>query len=135
VDDLMFLHRGGRLSKLSAIGGSLLGIKPVLAIQPDGSLALKEKVRGREAALKFLLSTLQRGMAGSVPGMVCVAHSDCEEDARRLAEMIKSETGVREIQIAALGPVVGAHIGPGAVILVFEAGMTRGEYEAKFYGK
>lgn len=136
VDDLMYLHRGGRLSKLSAIGGSLLGIKPVLAIQPDGSLALKEKVRGRESALKFLVGAMQRSITpGSAPGTVFIAHSDCEEDAQKLAGMIKAEVNARDIQIVLLGPVIGAHVGPGAVILLFEAGMTRGAYEGKFYGK
>jgi len=136
VDDLMYLHRGGRLSKLSAIGGSLLGVKPVLSIQPDGSLALKEKIRGRESALKFLAGTLQRSLSpGASLGTVCIAHSDCQADAQKLAGLVKADYQVRQLEIITLGPVVGAHVGPGAVILVYESGMTRGEYEGKYYGK
>lgn len=132
VDDLMYLHRGGRLSKLSAIGGSLLGIKPVLSIQSDGTLTLKDKVRGRDAALKYMVGQLKQGIAGSVPDIAFISHSDSENDALALAEMVKAEVGVRRIEIIALGPVIGAHVGPGAVILIFEAGMTREEYERKF---
>ena len=63
VDDLMYLHRGGRLSKLSAVAGSILGIKPVLNLAPKGTLALKDKVRGREAALELLASQFRRSIA------------------------------------------------------------------------
>jgi DegV family protein with EDD domain len=130
----MYLHRGGRLSKLSAIGGSLLGIKPVLNIQPDGTLALKDKVRGRETALKLMVSQLKRSMnEGSKLDTVVITHTDCEEDAQKLAEMVKAEVEVSNVEIIMMGPVIGAHLGPGAVTLVLDADITREEYESKFY--
>ena len=136
VDDLMYLHRGGRLSKLSAVGGSLLGIKPIINIQPDGSLALKEKVRGREAALKFLVSHLKRTTTRGVAlDTVCISHTDCEDDANKLAEMVKDAVNVEQIEIIMMGPVIGAHVGPGAVVLVYEANMTRDEFEEKYYSQ
>jgi len=134
VDDLMYLHRGGRLSKLSAVGGSILGIKPIVGILPDGSLELKDKVRGREAALRFLVSQLTRSISlESVLDTVLISHSDCEDDASKLAEMVKDAVNVRQIDIVMMGPVIGAHVGPGAVTLIFEADMTREEFEKRFY--
>jgi len=130
----MYLHRGGRLSKLSAVGGSLLGIKPVLGINPDGSLGLKEKVRGRDAALKFLVSQMERTVApGKVIEKLLIPHTDCEEDAQKLANMVKEKFDVRQLDIMLMGPVIGAHVGPGTVALVYEADMTREEFEKKYY--
>jgi len=130
VDDLMFLHRGGRLSKLSAIGGSILGVKPILNIQPDGTLKLKDKARGRVAAFKTMVSQLERSINPDTKlDTVVICHSDCMEDAQKLAEMVKAAVSVNKIEIIMLGPVIGAHLGPGAVTLSFEADITREEYE------
>jgi len=134
VDDLMYLHRGGRLGKLSAISGSLLSIKPVLNIQPDGKLALKNKVRGRVAALKMMVSQLKRSIAPNAKlDTVIIPHTDCEGDAQKLAEMVKEAVDVKEVIITLMSPVIGAHVGPGAVAVVFEGDMTRAEYEENFY--
>jgi len=134
VDDLMYLHRGGRLSKLSAIGGSIIGIKPLLNVKPDGALELKEKIRGREAALKQLVSQLKKSTApDAAMDTVYISHTDCESDAIKLAEMVKEAVNVRNVKTIMMGPVIGTHVGPGAITLVFEANMTREEYESKYY--
>jgi len=134
VDDLMYLHRGGRLSKLSAIAGSVLNIKPLLNLAPDGSLALKEKVRGRTAAIEMITSQVVRSMApGTSPDTIVICHTDCSEYAQTLADMLEAAVGVRRVIIAPMGPVIGAHIGPGSLTMIFEAGMTRTEYEERFY--
>ena len=135
VDDLMYLHRGGRLSKLSAVGGSFLGIKPIVSILPDGSLTLKEKVRGRDALLKMMVNNMLRCIDPDVGlDTVLISHTDCQRDARDLAELVKAAVKVRDVDISIMGPVVGAHVGPGSVTLVYEGSMTREEYENKFYG-
>lgn len=132
VDDLMYLHRGGRLSKLSAVAGSVLGVKPILNIEPDGTLKLKEKARGRKAALKQLVSQLKQIVGpNNTLDTLFVNHTDCLEDAQTLAEMIKSAVNVRNVVVMMVGPVIGAHLGPGAITLLFEANMTREEYESK----
>ena len=134
VDDLMYLHRGGRLSKLSAVAGSMLGVKPVLNFAPDGTLALKDKVRGRKAALELMVKQLQRCINPSTAlDTLVICHTDSLENANILAEMIKTAVNVRQIIVMTIGPVIGAHLGPGAVAFAFEADMTRGEYERKFY--
>jgi DegV family protein with EDD domain len=126
----MFLHRGGRLSKLSAIGGSILGVKPILNIQPDGTLKLKDKARGRVAAFKTMVSQLERSINPDTKlDTVVICHSDCISDAEKLAEMVKAAVSVNNIEIIVLGPVIGAHLGPGAVTISFEADITREEYE------
>jgi len=136
VDDLMYLYRGGRVSKLAAVGGSLLGIKPILGINPDGSLGLKEKAYGRDASLKLLISQLERSVEpGTVLDTVLIPHTDCEEDALKLAGMVKEKFEVRQLEIILMGPVIGAHVGPGTVALVYEADMTRDKFENKFYKK
>ena len=132
VDDLMYLHRGGRLSKLSAVGGSLLGIKPILCINPDGSLGLKDKVRGRDAALRMLLSQMEKSVApNSVIERLLIPHTDCLDDARKLADMARDKFEIRQLDIVLMGPVIGAHVGPGTVALVFEGNLTREEFERK----
>ena len=136
VDDLMYLHRGGRLSKLSAVAGSVLGVKPVLNIAPDGTLKLKDKVRGRQVALKTLINQLQRSLnPDTALDTIIITHTDCLEDAQMFAEMVKAAVNVRQVVIMLMGPVIGAHVGPGALTLLFEADMTRDEYEAKYYSK
>ena len=132
----MYLHRGGRLGKLSAIAGSVLGIKPILNLAPDGTLALKDKARNRRAALKLMVSQLKQGInPATALDTVLVTHTDCLEGAEALAEMVEAEVKVRRVVVVMMGPVIGAHLGPGAVTLMFEADMTRGEYESRFYGK
>jgi len=135
VNDLMYLHRGGRLSKLSAVAGSIIGIKPMLNVASDGTLKLKDKVRGRSAALKTLVSQMKRSLnPGTSLDTVLISHSDCLEDAETLAEMVRATFTMRELTILMMGPVIGAHVGPGTVALFFEADMTRAEYENRFYG-
>ena len=136
VDDLMYLHRGGRLSKLSAVAGSIIGIKPLLNVAPDGTLTLKDRVRGRKGALKTLLSQMKRSLnPGTNLETVIISHSDCIDDANSLAAMVKSSVNVKEVLIVMMGPVIGAHVGPGTVALFFESDMTRNEYESRFYEK
>jgi len=136
VDDLMYLHRGGRLSKLSAVAGSIIGIKPLLNVAPDATLKLKDKSRGRKGSLERLFNQMKRSLKPDTKlDTVIISHTDCVSDAEKLAAMIKSSVNIREIFIEMMGPVIGAHVGPGAVALFFEADMTRVEYEKRFYGK
>jgi len=134
VNDLMYLHRGGRLSKVSAVAGSIIGIKPLLNVAPDGTLKLKDKARGRKGALDRLVGQMKRSLdADASLDTVIISHTDCFDDASVVAAKIKASINVREIIVIMMGPVIGAHVGPGAVALFFEGDMTRVEYESKFY--
>jgi DegV family protein with EDD domain len=136
VDDLMYLHRGGRLSKMQALAGSVLKVKPVLNLAPDGSLALNGKTRGRKASLELLTQQLKRSINTETKmDTVYIAHTDCQPDAESFAEMISNAVDVKKVEIMLMGPVIGAHVGPGALVVLFEADMTRNEYESEFYKK
>ena len=120
VDDLMFLHRGGRVPKTSAIVGSLLGIKPVLHVDNEGHLIAMSKVRGREASLKELVNRMKTTMTQDPQNAtVFISHGDCEEDAQKLAQFVKAETGASVSIINCLGSVIGSHAGPGTAALFF----------------
>ena len=134
VDDLMYLHRGGRLSKLSAVAGSIIGIKPLLNVAPDGTLKLKDKARGRKSSLSTLVKQMKRSLNPDTKlDTVIISHSDCKEDADMLAGTVLSSIEVRELIVTMMGPVIGAHVGPGCIALFFEADMSREVYEGKFY--
>ena len=134
VNDLMYLHRGGRLSKLSAIAGSALGIKPLLNIGSDGTLSLKDKARSKKAAMEMMVNRLKQCIDLDIGlDYVMISHTDCIEDAQILIDMIKSSVKTREVVCELMGPVIGAHLGPGSIVLLFEANISREEYERKFY--
>jgi len=135
VDDLMFLHRGGRVSKLQAIAGSIIGVKPLLNIAPDGTLKLKDKARGRKGSIEALVNQMKRCIRPGTKnlGLFLVGHCDCEEDALMAVDLAKSAFDVQDIVIEMIGPVIGAHSGPGTIAIFFVGDMNRFEYEAKFY--
>jgi len=118
VDDLVYLFRGGRVSKTSAFAAGVLNIKPVLHIDNEGHLVPLSKVRGRKKSLKELADIMENRM---LPGEedVFISHSDCIEDAELLAKNIKERFGIEVLIINHIGPTIGAHTGPGTISLFF----------------
>ena len=116
VDDLMFLKRGGRVSGAAAVAGTLLGIKPVLHVDEEGHLIPKEKVRGRRASLDALVKHFEATALDKTGGTVFISHGDCADDARYVIDKLRA-LGVKEIEMGEIGPVIGAHSGPGTVAL------------------
>ena len=122
VDDLMFLFRGGRVSKTSAWAGTLLNIKPVMHVDDEGRLVPLEKVRGRRKSLKALVDHMGASALQPVAEQtVFITHGDCREDAELVAQMVRERFGVRDIVINYVDPVIGAHSGPGTMALFFLA--------------
>ena len=122
VDDLMFLFRGGRVSKTSAWAGTLLNIKPVLHVDDEGKLIPMEKLRGRRKSLNALLEHMDESATRPIEDQtVMITHGDCAEDAQYIADMIRKHYGVRDIIINYIDPVIGAHSGPGTMALFFLA--------------
>ena len=117
VDDLMYLHRGGRVSKASAVAGSMLGIKPILHLDSEGKLINIDKVRGRKAALQRVVDNALKWCAGTENDMFMVSHGDCLEDAQYVADLVKKRTGINKYMINYVGPVIGSHSGPGTIAL------------------
>ena len=124
VDDLMYLKRGGRISASTALVGTALQIKPVMHTDDAGTLKNVTKARGRKAALKALAQKLADTAINPAEQTVFICHGDCIEDAEYTAEQIRALTPVKDIIINYVGPVIGAHTGPG-VISVFFVGTHR----------
>lgn len=121
VDDLVYLKRGGRVSAAAAFVGNLLGIKPVLYMDNEGHLIPVAKVRGRRTAIAALADKYGELASETGSGSVFISHGACLEDAERLAEMLKDRYGVDVQIITDVGPVIGAHSGPGTLALFFVA--------------
>ena len=119
VDDLFFLKRGGRVSAATAVMGTMLSIKPVMHVDDAGKLINVQKVRGRKAAIEALLKNMCDTYTDIVNQPIFSSHGDCMEDAKYLAELIKSELGADVRVIDYVGPVIGAHSGPGTLALFF----------------
>lgn len=119
VDDLNHLHRGGRVSKASAVLGTMLSIKPVLHVDAEGRLINVSKARGRKKALEELVERMQQTAIDPASQTVFISHGDSIEDAETTAEMVKSRMGVKNVVISTVGPVIGAHSGPGTIALFF----------------
>ena len=122
VDDLMFLFRGGRVSRTSAWAGSLLNIKPVLHVDDEGHLIPMEKVRGRKKSIQALFNHMKESALEPVSEQtVFISHGDCEEDVLYLCDLLRKELGCTDIQYNILDPVIGAHAGPGTLSVFFLA--------------
>ena len=120
VDDLFFLKRGGRVSAMTAVAGSALGIKPMMHVDNDGHLIKIGIKRGRRASIDELCDRMQELAIDPAEQLVYISHGDCEEEAKYLAERIKQKMGVKQpILISHVGPVIGAHSGPGTMALFF----------------
>lgn len=122
VDDLMFLFRGGRVSRTSAWAGTLLNIKPVMHVDDEGHLIPLDKVRGRKKSLNALVDHMAQTANQPIDQqMVFITHGDCIDDAQYVADQVKSRFGVKDVIINYVDPVIGAHSGPGTMALFFLA--------------
>lgn len=121
VDDLMFLFRGGRVSRTSAWAGTMLNIKPVLHVDNEGHLIPQEKVRGRNKSLNALVEHMHKTAIDPSTQTIFINHGDCIEDAEYVADKIREEFGVTDFVINYVDPVIGAHSGPGTLALFFLA--------------
>ena len=121
VNDLNHLQRGGRVSKTTAVVGSLVNIKPILTVTASGELKADGTVRGRKKSLKTLVSRMEAALEPEAYGkerMVAVLHGDCIDEAQSVADMVKA-LGFTNIVINDVSPSIGTHAGPGVVGLVF----------------
>ena len=121
VDDLVYLKRGGRVSPTAAFVGNLLGIKPVLYMDNEGHLIPVSKVRGRRTSIVAMADKYTEKAVDKENGTVFISHSDCLADAQLLADMLKERHGVEVKVLTDVGPVIGAHSGPGTIALFFIA--------------
>ncbi|MBR1764186.1 MAG: DegV family protein [Ruminococcus sp.] len=120
VDDLKYLHRGGRISKATAVAGAVLGIKPILHVDNEGRLVAIGKVRGRKQSLNKLVELMGERLGDYENPVIGICQGDCLGDADYVAELAKQKLG-RDIEviISYTGTVIGAHSGPGTLALFF----------------
>ena len=123
VSDLDCLKRGGRVSNASALIATALKICPVMNVDRTGHLIPREKIRTKKKAvaeLARLMVDLAEGGIG-YDGLCRISHSDCLEDAQKLADLVVRDIPLLEgkIKIHNIGTVIGSHTGPGTVALFF----------------
>lgn len=117
VDTLTYLKRGGRVGAAAAALGNMLDLRPILRVSPEGKLESVSKVRGRKASIKALADKVAETAEADSP--VFISHADCRNDALLLAQMIQSRCGLVTQIITDVGPVIGAHAGPGTLAVFF----------------
>lgn len=131
VDDLMHLKRGGRLSNLSAVIGTVLNIKPLLKGNEEGKIVAFAKVRGRKQSVKALAQSYEKMVVEPEKQTVGIAQAACREDAEALAAMLRESKPPREILMVDYEPVTGSHVGPGALALFFSSSRNIRSYNGE----
>ena len=120
VDDLKYLKRGGRISAIAATMGTILDLKPVIVLNQAGSMVAVDKIRGRKAALRFLADKTAEFIENPEEQELIILHADAMEDADRLEALIRERVPqIGSIVKQFVGPVIGAHCGPGTVASCF----------------
>lgn len=123
VEDLIYLYRGGRLKKSSAVLGTIINIKPLIHVNNEGKLISYDKVRGRKKSLNALVDKMISSIEGYNYDVenewVFISHGDCLEDAEYVKAQIEERIGVKNFIINYLSPTIGSHAGPGTVALFF----------------
>ena len=124
-NDLFYLQKGGRVSAVSAVFGTVLNIKPMLSFDREGKLKVLEKCKGMKKAFARVIEQMQLAPCDE-QGIAVVVHTNNFQGAQELAELIREKTGVKP-QITIMGPVIGAHVGPGSVSCAWLSTKTREE--------
>ena len=117
VDDLLYLSRGGRVSRTAALAGTVLNIKPILQGDAEGKIVVTSKARGRKNAVRRLADDYAEHADRG--GLCGIAHGGCREDAEALRGLLKTTDPACEVLIVDYEPVTGSHVGPGALALFY----------------
>ena len=121
VDDLKYLARGGRLSPAKAKIGNVLQLKPVLYVNKEGEIDVLTKQNGFKKAMSFIVSEFARKYRPVEGAPVVIVGADCDGYVAELRSRIEPEAGGAEIIVQPVGPVIGAHCGPGTYGIIFTA--------------
>lgn len=119
VEDLNYLYRGGRISGVSKVFGNMLGIKPVLHFDDEGRIVVATKAKGFKKALSLMLGYMKEQGEEVEKYKIYLLEADCRQAAEEFAEAIKAAYPAADISLQPVGPVIGAHCGPGTVGLIF----------------
>ena len=119
VDDLVYLKRGGRISAAAATFGTMLDLKPIIVEATDGSLQSIDKVRGRKKAIAYLADKMMEFDPDPAESPIIILHADAPEDAARAKELVLQRLPEANVLVEHVGPVIGAHCGPGTVAICY----------------
>ena len=125
VDDLKYLKRGGRISGAAATVGTMLDLKPIIVEASDGTLQAGEKIRGRKKALAYIVDEMMKAEPDPAESPLLILNADAPEDAERVKANIEQKMPGADVMIEHVGPVIGAHAGPGTIALCFIGKNTR----------
>ena len=126
ANDLYYLKRGGRVSAVAAVAGSLLQVKPVLSFTRDGKLMVIEKCRGMKKAFAYTMDKTEKFHPLEENRIMWIVHTDAEEQANELADMVEARWNFRP-PVTIMGPVIGSHVGPGAVAMLWKTAEERND--------
>lgn len=121
VDNLFDLWRGGRVSKSSAVLGTLASVKPFIIVDDEGRLQVTKKLRGRKKSLAYLTEYMQEHMGSRKAdneNMIMICHGNVPEDAAYVEELVRG-LGYKNVMISNAGPMIGTHTGASLVIISF----------------
>lgn len=121
VDDLFHLQRGGRVSKLTAVVGSMINVKPILVVNQEGGLVSSGSVRGRKKSLATIVDNMEKQMGEykDSDDVICVVHGDAQADADYVVKLIKEKFPKKTVIVNSISPSIGAHSGPGAIGVIY----------------
>ncbi len=119
VDTFEHLRHGGRVSGAAAAAGTLLQIKPLLHVDNEGRLEVVSKPRGRKRAIETQLKYVKEGWTPELGHLILVGHGDCPDEAQQLRDELHLRFPEAELYIADIGPVIGAHTGPGMLAVLY----------------
>ena len=119
VDDLKYLKRGGRISATAATVDTMLDLKPIISEAADGTLGANDKIRGRKKAIAFIVDKMLEYAPDPAESPIIVLNADSPEDAERTKTLVEQKLPGANVLIENVGPVIGAHAGPGTIALCF----------------
>jgi len=132
-NDLFYLKKGGRVSAASAVVGTVLSIKPMIVFDEEGKLQVTEKIKGMKKAFSRVLEHIDKAPMDELNTAV-VVHTGNPEGAAELAALIEKRTGIRP-EIMIMGPIIGAHVGPGSVSCAWISTKTRQQLHRELYNR
>jgi DegV family protein with EDD domain len=120
IDTLDYLYKGGRCSALANIFGTILKIRPIIEVREDGTMGVKEKVRGsRNKALFAMMKDFTKHAEQIDTNRIFITHTDCDEDAVFLANELEAIMNIKDIQISKAGATISSHCGPGTIGILY----------------
>lgn len=119
VESLEYLKRAGRVTAPSAFFGNIFGVKPILISDTKGQNVPIKKVKGRRTSLLEIVDYIKQTIEQPEEQTIYLAHADCEVDAEFIKEHILKEIPCKGVYTNFIGPIIGASVGPGTIIVYY----------------